>query len=339
MRDLDSFLQSPLADYATTFLIVVSVIGVTFTLLMPLFSNDKLGKRKDSLVEKNNTQLSGGSKKLDGTARRKSVQDQLKVMEAQQAAKKKNADKPVFADWIGQAGLTWSKPKYYLYSVICGVVVFALSLLSGQSIWIALALLFVGLFGLPRFYVSRARKRRFNKFLDEFPNAVDIIVRGVKSGMPVGDCLQIAASEAKDPVGTEFALVLDKMQMGFPLAEAIHNMPKRVPLQETNFLAIVITIQAQAGGSLSEALTNLSKTLRQRKEMKGKIRAVSQEAKSSAAIIGSLPFLVTLMLTLVAPDYIRLLIDTDTGLFLIGVGLFWMSLGVLVMRKMIDFKI
>lgn len=89
MRDLDSFLNSPLADYATTFLIVVSVIGVTFTLLMPLFSNDKLGKRKDSLVERTNVQLSGGSKKLDGTARRKSVQDQLKVMEEQQAAKKR----------------------------------------------------------------------------------------------------------------------------------------------------------------------------------------------------------------------------------------------------------
>lgn len=185
----------------------------------------------------------------------------------------------------------------------------------------------------------KSAEKRFNKFLDEFPNAVDIIVRGVKSGMPVGDCLQIAATEAKDPVGTEFTLVLDKMKMGFPLAEAIHNMPKRVPLQETNFLAIVITIQAQAGGSLSEALTNLSKTLRQRKEMKGKIRAVSQEAKSSAAIIGSLPFLVTLMLALVAPDYIRLLIDTDTGLVLIGIGLFWMTLGVLVMRKMIDFRI
>lgn len=339
MANLDNFLASSLADYLITALIMVSVVGVTFTLLMPLFSKDKLGKRKEGLVQQNGIKQSGRSQKIDVTARRKTVQDQLNAMEAAQAAKKKNADKPIFTDWIGQAGLSWSKPKFYAISVVCGVVVFALSILWGQPIWLSVALLFVGVFGLPRFYVSRRRKKRFSKFLDEFPNAVDIIVRGIKSGMPLGDCFHVAAAEAKDPVGMEFSLVLDKMQMGVPLAEAIQSMPKRVPLQETNFLAIVITIQAQAGGSLSDALGNLSKTLRQRKEMKGKIRAVSQEAKSSAAIIGSLPFLVAGMMTLVSPDYIKVLFNTETGLFLVGVGLFWMSLGILVMRKMIDFKI
>ncbi|WP_108819418.1 type II secretion system F family protein [Pseudovibrio sp. Alg231-02] len=339
MADLDNFLASPLADYLITALIMVSVIGVTFTLLMPLFSKDKLGKRKEGLVNSSNSVAGRSAKRVDTTARRKSVQDQLKTMEAAQAAKKKSADKPIFADWIGQAGLTWSKPKFYVISVGCGLSIFLISVLLGQPIWISFALLFVGIFGLPRLYVSRKRKKRFSKFLDEFPNAVDIIVRGIKSGMPLGDCMQIAATESKDPVGAEFAHVLDKMHMGMPLAEAIHYIPKRVPLQETNFLAIVITIQAQAGGSLSEALGNLSKTLRQRKEMKGKIKAVSQEAKTSAAIIGSLPFLVTLMLSAVAPDYIGLLIETEIGLILVGIGLFWMSLGILVMRKMIDFKI
>ncbi|KZL21989.1 Bacterial type II secretion system protein F domain protein [Pseudovibrio axinellae] len=339
MADPNAFLASPLADYLITFLILISVVGVTFIVLTPLFSKNKLGERKDDLIQKKIGSSAGSVKKVDINARRKSVQDQLKAIETAQASKKKNAEKPVFADWIGQAGLTWSKPKYYLISVVCGLTMLALSMAFGQPLWISLALLFVGTLGAPRFYVSRRRKKRFEKFLNEFPNAVDLIVRGVKSGMPLGDCLQIAATEAKDPVGIEFSYVLDKMQMGVPLAEAIHNIPKRVPLQETNFLAIVITIQSQAGGSLSEALGNLSKTLRQRKEMKGKIRAVSQEAKSSAAIIGSLPFIVTLMLSAVAPDYIRLLIDTDIGLVLIGIGLFWMSLGVLVMRKMIDFKI
>ncbi len=339
MDDLSSFLTSPLTDYLITALIMVSVVGVTFTLLMPLFSKDKLGKRKEGLVRKNGTLQNRRSLKIDVTARRKSVQDQLSAMEAAQAAKKKNADKPIFTDWIGQAGLSWSKPKFYFISVVSGCIVFALSLFFGQSLWISIALFVVGLFALPRLYVSRRRKKRFNQFLDEFPNAVDIIVRGITSGMPLGDCMYVAASEAKEPVGSEFSLVLDKMQMGMPLAEAIQNMPKRVPLQETNFLAIVITIQAQAGGSLSGALGNLSKTLRQRKEMKGKIRAVSQEAKSSAAIIGSLPFAVAIMLYFVAPGYIRLLVETDIGLILIAISLFWMSLGILVMRKMIDFKI
>ncbi|SFU01316.1 tight adherence protein B [Pseudovibrio denitrificans] len=339
MANLDSFLASPLADYLITALIMISVVGVTFTLLAPLFSKDKLGKRKEGLVQKSSSQVRGRSQKIDVSARRKTVQDQLKAMEAAQAAKKKNADKPIFADWIAQAGLSWSKPKYYIISVLCGLIIFFSSLFLGQPIWIALALLFVGTFGLPRLYISKRRKKRFDKFLDEFPNAVDIIVRGVKSGMPLGDCLQIAATESKDPVGAEFSHVLDKMHMGMPLSEAIHYIPKRVPLQETNFLAIVVTIQAQAGGSLSEALGNLSKTLRQRKEMKGKIRAVSQEAKTSAAIIGSLPFLVTLMLSVVAPDYIRYLIDTEIGLILVGFALVWMTIGILVMRKMIDFRI
>ncbi len=339
MLDLNSFLESPLAPYATTFLIVLSVVGVTFTVLMPFFSEDKLGKRKDNLVQKGAVKDIAGARKIDVTARRKSVQDQLKNIEAAQAAKKKKADKPIFADWIGQAGLSWSKPKFYIISVICGIFLFSLSFLSGQVLWVSLGALFVGTFGLPRFYVSRKRKKRFSRFLDEFPNAVDIIVRGIKSGMPLADCVQIAALEAKDPVGLEFALVLDKMHMGVPMSEAIHSMPKRVPLQETNFLAIVITIQSQAGGSLSEALGNLSKTLRDRKAMKGKIRAVSQEAKSSAAIIGSLPFFVTGMLLLIAPDYIRVLTNTDIGLILIAIAAFWMSTGIFVMRKMIDFKI
>lgn len=339
MADLENFLASPMADYFITVLIVICVAGVTYALLSPLLTKDKLGVRKESLIQESISHQSMRSQRVDITARRKSVQDQLKAMEAAQAARKKNSDKPTFADWIGQAGLSWSKPKYFLISLACGIASFAISFLWGQPLWISIALLFVGTFGLPRFYVSRRRKKRFNRFLDELPNAVDIIVRGIKSGMPLGDCIRIASTEAQDPVGPEFTLVLEKMQMGVPLAEAIHNMPKRVPVQETNFLAIVITIQSQAGGSLAEALGNLSRTLRQRKAMKGKIRAASQEAKSSAAIIGSLPFLVTLMLYFVAPDYIALLFETDIGLILIVIGLVWMTIGVLVMRKMIDFKI
>ncbi|GHB45219.1 pilus assembly protein [Pseudovibrio japonicus] len=339
MADLENFLASPLADYLITLLIVISVVGVTYSLLSPLLTKDKLGARKENLIQSSVAHQTGRSQRLDVTARRKTVQDQLKAMEAAQAAKKKKSDKPAFADWIGQAGLSWSKLKYFVISIVCGIALFSLSFLWGQPLWVSIALLFVGTFGLPRFYVSRRRKKRFNQFLDEFPNAVDIIVRGIKSGMPLGDCIHIASTEAKEPVGPEFALVLEKMQMGVPLAEAIHNMPKRLPLQETNFLAIVITIQSQAGGSLAEALGNLSRTLRQRKTMKGKIRAASQEAKSSAAIIGSLPFLVTLMLYFVAPDYITLLFETDIGLILIAIGLVWMTLGILVMRKMIDFKI
>jgi tight adherence protein B len=181
--------------------------------------------------------------------------------------------------------------------------------------------------------------RRFKRFAAEFPNAIDVIVRGIKAGMPLIDCLKIVASEAQDPVKTEFKALVDDQALGLPLDEAVQRMPHRVPLSETTFFAIVIAIQSRTGGSLSEALGNLSKVLRERKKMKQKVKAMSGEAKASAMIIGSLPVAVAGLLYVTSPNYIALLFITQTGnLVLAGCGLL-MLMGIMVMRKMINFDL
>jgi tight adherence protein B len=185
--------------------------------------------------------------------------------------------------------------------------------------------------------LSRLRNRRINKFVDIFPNALDIIVRGVKAGLPLGDTLRIVANEAPEPVRGEFRKVVESQTLGLPLPEAAEKLAQRVPVSETNFFSIVIGIQSKSGGNLSEAIGNLSHTLRERKKMKGKIKAMAMEAKASAFIIGAVPFVVTLLLYLSSPRYISLLWVTQHGRIVAAIACFWMSIGVVMMRKMINF--
>jgi tight adherence protein B len=234
--------------------------------------------------------------------------------------------------------LGWSQRTYVFISIIAGAATF-LFVLSGTSLG-SLSSLAFGMAGgllLPHLYVGTKRKRRFNTFTEEFPNAVDIIVRGVKSGLPLVDCLKIIATEAQDPVRGEFRLIIEDQTLGIPLDEAVQRLSERVPLTEVNFFSIVIAIQSRTGGSLSEALGNLSKVLRERKKMKAKIKAMSSEAKASAGIIGSMPFAVTIIVYLSTPEYISLLFTTLTGNLVLAASGIWMLMGILVMRKMINF--
>jgi tight adherence protein B len=191
--------------------------------------------------------------------------------------------------------------------------------------------------GLPNFVLARLRARRIKKFVDNFPAALDIIVRGVRAGLPLGDTLRIIASEAQEPVRTEFRKVVESQQLGISVPDACARLARRVPATETNFFAIVIEIQSKAGGNLSEAIGNLSKTVRERKKMKGKIGAMAMEAKASAAIIGAVPFVVTGALYVVSPEYISLLFTTNHGRLICAIALGWMSIGIAMMKKMISF--
>jgi len=195
----------------------------------------------------------------------------------------------------------------------------------------------IGGLGLPNWVLSFRKKRRIAKFINEFPNAVDVIIRGIKAGLPLGDCLRVIANEADEPVKSEFRYIVEAQTMGLSAAEAVERIVERVPVAEANFFSIVITIQQKAGGNLSEALANLSRVLRDRKKMKQKIKAMSSEAKASAGIIGSLPFIVTTLVYLSSPHYIELLWTTSTGRMVLAVSGFWMFLGVMTMRKMISF--
>ena len=191
---------------------------------------------------------------------------------------------------------------------------------------------------VPRWFVARLTKRRQTKFIDEFANAIDVIVRGVKSGLPLPECLGIIARESPQPVAGEFTDLVEQQRVGVPLGEAFERMMTRMPLPEVRFFAIVIAIQQQAGGNLSEALGNLSGVLRDRKRLQAKVRALSAEAKASAAVLGALPFIVMILVYITTPAYITLLWTTRFGQFLLACAGVWMTGGVLVMRKMINFK-
>ncbi|MEL7488655.1 MAG: type II secretion system F family protein, partial [Pseudomonadota bacterium] len=220
-------------------------------------------------------------------------------------------------------------------AVLLGVIGF----ISGQKLWICGLLILVGGLGLPNWFVGFYKSRRQKKFADEFSNAIDVIVRGVKSGLPVNECLKIIASEAPKPVNEEFHMLTEGIKIGLPLEQSLERMYSRMPLQEVNFFAIVLLIQQKTGGNLAEALGNLANVLRSRKNMEGKVKALSAEAKASAMIIGALPFLVMGAVKLASPDYLTPLFTTRVGNFiLIGAGT-WMFIGVMVMKKMMAIKV
>jgi tight adherence protein B len=236
-----------------------------------------------------------------------------------------------------QAGLHWSRRTFILISLAVGVVCFVVPWVFGLPAYVAAAIGVAGLLGLPRWAVNFLRKRRMNKFVDEFANAMDVIVRGVKAGLPLNDCIKIIANESSDPVKSEFRFISETQALGLTLADAVGKLPERVPVPETNFFAIVVAIQQRAGGNLAEALGNLSRVLRERRKMKGKISAMSMEAKASAVIIGALPLIVMGLVYLTSPKYIILLFTEPLGHVILGCSALWMLMGVLVMRRMINF--
>jgi len=268
----------------------------------------------------------------DRAAKKKQISDSLKDLE-----KKSKRKGPDLATRIAQAGLPIDKRQFLMISAAVAVVIAGFVLFKSGSLALAGLVGVMAALGLPNFALSRLRMRRINKFIDIFPNALDIIVRGVKAGLPLGDTLRIIANESPEPVRSEFRKLVEAQALGLPLTEATEKLAERVPISETNFFSIVIGIQSKSGGNLSEAIGNLSRTLRERKKMKGKIKAMAMEAKASAAIIGAVPFVVTTLLYLSSPKYISLLWITEHGRIVAAIACFWMSIGVVMMRKMISF--
>ena len=338
MSGLQEFLTPEITGIAVALLVMLAVGGIIFSIFAPSLSGTKRRDQRMQAVAARPQSEKQRKALRDVDRRKKSIQDQLKDFEERQRAKHDKQHKVSLKTKMEQAGLEWEMKHFIIFSVICGLVFLVIGfIVGGGNILIAIALAFAGSLGFPRWYVAGKRKRRFNAFLDELPNGVDIIVRGVKAGLPLGDCIKVVAREAREPVSTEFRKITESQVMGISLAEAVARLPDRVPLAEANFFAIVVSIQQKAGGGLAEALGNLSKVLRNRKAMKGKIKALSAEAKSSAGIIGSLPFAVGGIMFLIAPNYILLLFTTTTGNIIIAGCLFWMFLGIMVMRKMINF--
>jgi len=328
-------LQPDLVPVVAALLAFCCAVGLVTALLYPLMFGRSESQKRLAAIAAYHTAVGQVSSSED-SRRKKAVEATLREQEEQQKAKK--GAKLTLTGRLRQAGLGWSKSNYYALCGVSAVVVFLVAL-ALFSLGPAPAAAF-GLTGgllLPHLYVTAVLSRRLRTFSEEFPNAVDIIVRGVRSGLPLTDCLRIISLESQEPVRGEFKVILEDQTMGVPMDQAVQRLPERIPLPEANFFAIVIAMQSRTGGSLSEALGNLSKVLRERRKMQGKIKAASSEAKASAAIIGSLPILVTFILYITKPDYISLLFTTFIGNLVLGVCAFWMLVGTLVMRKMINF--
>lgn len=312
--------------------------ALAFVLLAPT-QQDKAKKRLSGLQEaKTGRRTSGPNTEAQSRERRKKLEESL----AQVENKTKNLKKKkrlTMDQTLEQAGLPVKKNHFYIASIVCALIFGLIGLISGQQHWISGLLVVIGGLGFPRWVINFLRKRRQKKFVDEFSNAIDVIVRGVKSGLPVNECLKIIAREAPRPVSDEFHMLTEGLRVGLSLEQALERMHERMPLQEVNFFGIVLMIQQKTGGNLAEALGNLSNVLRGRKLMEGKVKALSAEAKASAYIIGSLPFLVMGAVKLASPDYLDPLFNTQMGNFvLIGAGL-WMTTGIFVMKKMTQIKV
>ena len=200
----------------------------------------------------------------------------------------------------------------------------------------------VGLFcgvGLPYFVVSFLAKRRKAKFIQNFPEAIDLMVRGLKSGLPIGESIKTAGEEIPDPVGVELRQVSDNIRLGKKQEEALMEAGMKLNIQEFNFMTVAMAIQAETGGNLAETLSNLSDVLRKRRQLKLKIRALSSEAKTSAYIIGSLPFIMAVLIYLTNENYLMPLWDDPRGNMAVIGGLIWFALGGGVMFKMVRFEI
>lgn len=323
---------------AVAVLVAFAIGGVLVAALYPrLAGNTRSEKRLEQIGGDKRKQAAERIGAEEGR-RRRSVEDTLKELEQAQKEKARQSQKPSLMTRMRQAGITWSKRTYFIVSFVVALLVMAFCFLGVG--WGPIPTVGFGISGgvlLPHFFVNFKRKRRLNRFSNEFPNAVDVIVRGVKAGLPLVDCLKVIAREATEPVRTEFQEVVEDQTLGMPLPDAVGRLPERIPLPEANFFAIVVAIQSRTGGSLSEALSNLSKVLRDRKKMSAKIKAMSAEAKSSAGIIGSLPLVVAVLVWFTSPDYIALLFTTLVGNIVLACCAFWMFLGIMVMRKMINF--
>ncbi len=328
-------MSDTVAQIAMFALVALSIGGILVAVLFPMLTGDNRQKKRYETVAAGRSSTERAASN-DESRRKKNVESTLKDIEAQQKNKKRGA--ATLSQRIRQAGLTWSLQTYWIICVVAGIVAIIFNLTAG-GLPPHYALAFGAASGvlLPYGYVNYKRSGRFKAFSKEFPNALDVIVRGVKAGLPLVDCMKVIAQEAQEPVCSEFREIIEDQTLGLPLDEAVLRLQERMPISEARFFSIVIAIQSKTGGSLSEALGNLSHVLRERKKMQNKIKAMSSEAKASAGIIGALPIIVAGLVYLTTPDYILLLFTTEQGntMLMVSAGLFATGIG--VMRKMINF--
>ena len=240
---------------------------------------------------------------------------------------------------LSQTGKTWTMGQYLIASGSIVVVIAGLLVLQGIPILLALLVGIVAGAGLPHMVVNFHIKRRIKMFNAKFPDAIELLVRGLRSGLPVTETMSVVAQEVPGPVGVEFRSVVDKMKIGRAMDVALQDTAERLGTPEFQFFCITLAIQRETGGNLAETLGNLADVLRKRAQMKLKIRAMSSESKASAYIIGSLPFIVFGLIWVINGGYMQKFFTDERLMVAGGGGLIWMSIGAFIMAKMIDFEI
>ena len=267
--------------------------------------------------------------------RAKRIQDKIKQLE-QKSSKKSGLEG--LRQSILQAGLNITVSTYFIFSAVLAMVSTLIYLVMGYPPVGGIAVALIMGLGVPKMVLWKMASDRQAKFTKDFAEATELVVRGIRSGLPVNECFNVVAREFEAPLGEEFRLLVEGQNLGMSMEDLLEKGIARIPTSEYKFFAIVIQIQRQTGGNLADTLSNLANVLRDRKKMRDKAKALAGEAIASAGIIGSLPFAVGLLLSIVNPAYLMVLFNEPTGQKLMAFGLFWMFLGSMVMKKMINFK-
>lgn len=315
---------------------VIAVLGTATFVILNIRQEKKKRSRTLSVIRGQGPADTTKSEKDIQEKRRAEIAKKLKeTNEGSAKAKKKDTLKQK----LMQAGLSISVKKFWLYSILFAVVAVALLIMTQQKPIVIVLAGFAALFGVPRWFLKQKIKRRQKKFLEDFADALEAMVRLLKAGMPVTEAISMASREFTGPIGEEMSRIYDAQKIGVSLQEAVLDAAHRMPITEMQMFATGVSIQAQTGSSLSEVLTNLARVIRSRFRLKRKVQALSAEAKASAMIIGSLPFLIGTGMYFINEDYVLMLFERPIGqAWLIGSGI-WMSIGCLIMRAMINFKI
>jgi tight adherence protein B len=319
-------------QFLFAFFLSISVGGFSYVFVYPYLSGEKkAAQRQAALLEGS---MRANSARSEAANRRKQIAETLRDMEGAGRSKKVTLETRVT-----QAGLEITKQTFLLVSLGTALFVAIALLIASGSIVYALLGLVIGGVVLPHLTLVFLKNRRTKKFLDEFPEAVDVIIRGIKSGLPLGACLQTVASQSSDPVKTEFRMIVEATLVGLTVPEAIERMVERMPIPETNFFSIVVSIQQKSGGNLTEALGNLSRVLRDRKKMHLRVKALTSEGKTSAIIVGALPFIVSGGIFLINPRAFDPLFYTEKGQMILAGALIWAFIGIVMMKLMVSVKV
>jgi tight adherence protein B len=320
--------------------ILIALVAAGMVFLLTL--NQKNERKRHMMRVVQGASAVPESKEKKGSAqdqRRHDLAKKLKEAGKEEDEEKKKGKKAGISELIMHAGLNISVAKFWVFSIILCVVCTSGAYVAGQSPLVILTVMVTSLLGIPKLFLKMKAGKRQKLFLESFADALDSMTRLLKAGMPVSEAIKMVAREYGGPVGEEMSRIFDQQKIGVPLAEAVLEGAKRMPLPEMNMFATAISIQAQTGSSLSEVLENLAEVIRQRFALKRKVKALSAEAKASAGIIAALPCVVCLAMFVINPDYILLLFQTPFGNVLLGGAIFWMFLGVVVMRQMINFRV